>query len=156
MIELVHKNCKCLSFTHIFCWQYKYQLNVEGTVAAYRFPYLMSSDSLVMKQDSIYYEYFYRDLLPWQHYIPLRSDLSDVLDQVKWAKEHDEEVRHVNLPIWLYPSKKFKVQFNICTLIPGYHNDKFYPFKFLPPYFAHIVQCFFNLMVVNFIWTSAL
>ena len=98
-IERVRSTSNYLYFTHIFCWQYKYQLNVDGTVAAYRFPYLMSSDSLVMKQDSIYYEYFYRDLLPWQHYIPLRSDLSDVLEQVKWAKEHDEEVRHVNLPI---------------------------------------------------------
>ena len=90
----------------------------------------MSSDSLVMKQDSIYYEYFYRDLLPWQHYIPLRSDLSDVLEQVKWAKEHDEEVRQDTLTICLYPSNKFKMKLTKCIRIPEYHSHKYYHINF--------------------------
>lgn len=73
--------------------QHKYQINIDGTVAAYRLPYLLVGDSVVLKQDSIYYEHFYNELQPWKHYIPVRSNLSDLLEKLQWAKDHDEEVR---------------------------------------------------------------
>lgn len=59
---------------------------MDGTVAAYRFPYLMLGDSLVLKQESPYYEHFYVALRPWKHYVPVRRNLSDLLEKVKWAK----------------------------------------------------------------------
>jgi len=52
----------------------------------------MAADSLVLKQDSEYYEFFYKELQPWKHYVPVKRDLSDVVQQVKWAIDHDEEV----------------------------------------------------------------
>lgn len=76
--------------------QHKYQINIDGTVAAYRLPYLLVGDSVVLKQDSIYYEHFYNELQPWKHYIPIKSNLSDLLEKLKWAKDHDEEVRSVS------------------------------------------------------------
>lgn len=75
-----------------FSFQYKYQINIDGTVAAYRLPYLLAGNSVVLKQDSTYYEHFYNELQPWKHYIPFKSDLSDLLEKLQWAKEHDEEV----------------------------------------------------------------
>ena len=30
-------------------------------------------------------------LKPFEHYIPVKHDLSDLLDQIEWAKTHDEE-----------------------------------------------------------------
>lgn len=61
-------------------------MNVDGTVAAYRYPYLMLGDSLVLKQDSPYYEHFYMALKPWKHYVPIKRNLGDLLEKVKWAK----------------------------------------------------------------------
>lgn len=61
-------------------------MNVDGTVAAYRFPYLMLGDSLVLKQDSQYYEHFYSVLKPWKHYVPVKRSLEDLLEKIKWAK----------------------------------------------------------------------
>lgn len=75
-----------------FCHQYKYQINIDGTVAAYRLPYLLAGDSVVLKQDSSYYEHFYKELQPWTHYIPIRADLGDLLEKIQWARDHDEEV----------------------------------------------------------------
>lgn len=66
-------------------------MNIDGTVAAYRFPYLLAGDSLVFKQESKYYEFFYKDLVPGLHYVPVKSDLSDLVDKINWAKEHDED-----------------------------------------------------------------
>ena len=81
--------------------QYKYQINIDGTVAAYRLPYLLSGDSVVLKQDSGYYEHFYNELRPWEHFIPIRADLGDLLEKIHWARDHDEEVmRIIHQLIW--------------------------------------------------------
>ncbi|XP_038673680.1 protein O-glucosyltransferase 2 isoform X4 [Scyliorhinus canicula] len=74
---------------------YKYQINIDGTVAAYRMPYLLAGGGAILKQDSVYYEHFYNDLRPWQHYIPFKNDLSDLLDKIQWAKSHDEEAKMI-------------------------------------------------------------
>lgn len=66
--------------------QYKYQVSIDGTVAAYRFPYLLLGDSLVIKQASPYYEHFYVELEPWRHYVPVKRTLVDLLEKIKWAK----------------------------------------------------------------------
>ncbi|XP_062867378.1 protein O-glucosyltransferase 3 isoform X2 [Trichomycterus rosablanca] len=76
-------------------FKYKYQVNVDGTVAAYRFPYLMLGDSLVLKQDSPYYEHFYTHLSPNRHYIPIKRSLSDLIQRIQWAKENDGEVEQI-------------------------------------------------------------
>ncbi|KAL4608953.1 KDEL motif-containing protein 1 isoform X1 [Arapaima gigas] len=84
---------KHVSFFDFF--KYKYQVNVDGTVAAYRLPYLLAGGSVVLKQDSGYYEHFYSQLQPWEHYIPIRRDLGDLLDKIHWARENDSEARRI-------------------------------------------------------------
>jgi hypothetical protein len=73
-------------------FDYKYQISLDGTVAAYRLPYLLSSDALVFKQDSRYYEHFYRDLKANQHFISVKKDLSDLIERIEWAQKNDDEV----------------------------------------------------------------
>jgi hypothetical protein len=75
--------------------QYKYQLGMDGTVAAYRFPYLLAGGSLVFKQDSPYYEHFYKQLKPGEHYVPIARDLSDLVSQLQWAVDHDKEAQKI-------------------------------------------------------------
>ncbi|XP_071503346.1 protein O-glucosyltransferase 2-like [Diadema antillarum] len=84
---------KHVSFFDFF--NFKYQINVDGTVAAYRLPYLMAGDSTVFKHDSIYYEHFYSELEPWIHYVPFKQDLTDLEEKIEWAMEHDEEARTI-------------------------------------------------------------
>ncbi|GAB0089155.1 KDEL motif-containing protein 1 [Sergentomyia squamirostris] len=83
-----------VSFFEFF--HHKYQINIDGTVASYRFPYLLAGDSVVLKQDSPYYEHFYYQLSPMVHYIPFKRDLSDLVDKIRWARDHDEEVREIS------------------------------------------------------------
>ncbi|XP_077982312.1 protein O-glucosyltransferase 2-like [Glandiceps talaboti] len=82
-----------ISFFDFF--KYKYQINIDGTVAAYRFPYLMAGDSVVFKHESIYYEHFYKSLKQWVHFIPFKKDLSDLVEKISWAKDHDEEAYQI-------------------------------------------------------------
>ncbi|KAK3868882.1 hypothetical protein Pcinc_025762 [Petrolisthes cinctipes] len=82
---------KHISFFKFF--DYKYQINIDGTVAAYRFPYLLGGSSVVLKQDSPYYEFFYHDLQPYVHYIPFKRDLSDLIEKLEWARSNDDKAR---------------------------------------------------------------
>jgi hypothetical protein len=82
-----------ISFFDFF--KHKYQINIDGTVAAYRLPYLLGGDSVVFKHDSKYYEHFYKQLKPYEHYIPFKSDLSDLLKQIQWAKENDAQAEQI-------------------------------------------------------------
>ncbi|XP_055919879.1 protein O-glucosyltransferase 2-like [Eupeodes corollae] len=82
-----------ISFMDFF--KYKYQLNIDGTVASYRFPYLLGGDALVFKQVSPFYEHFYSKLVAYKHYVPFKRDLSDLLEKIKWAKENDERAKEI-------------------------------------------------------------
>ena len=62
-------------------------------MAAYRFPNLLAGGSAVLKQDSPYIEHFYHALKPNKHYLPIKRDLSDLVEKIKWAKSHDSEMR---------------------------------------------------------------
>ncbi|XP_015760423.1 PREDICTED: KDEL motif-containing protein 1-like [Acropora digitifera] len=84
---------KHMSFFDFFKW--KYQINIDGTVAAYRFPYLLAGDALVLKQQSPYYEHFYKELQGWHHYIPFKRDLSDLEEKLKWAMANDEKAQQI-------------------------------------------------------------
>lgn len=55
----------------------------------------MLGDSLVLKQDSHYYEHFYVHLKAGTHYIPIKRDLSDLLDKIRWAQENDAKAQEV-------------------------------------------------------------
>lgn len=89
-------------------------MNMDGTVAAYRFPYLLVSDSLIFKQDSTYYEHFYSDLKKWKHFVPVKRDLSDLTGKVKWAIEHDDEARKIALESQRYARNNLLPQDIFC------------------------------------------
>lgn len=77
-----------VSFFDFF--EYKYQINVDGTVAAYRLPYLLAGSGLVLKQESEYYEHFYSRLSPMVHYVPFQHNLTDLIEKLTWARGHDD------------------------------------------------------------------
>lgn len=75
----------------------KYQmiLNIDGTVAAYRMPYLLAMSSLILKVDSGYYEHFYAGLQgdsvdqisAKTNFIKIEKNLSDLLPTIQRIKQ---------------------------------------------------------------------
>lgn len=78
-----------ISFFDFF--QYKYQMNIDGTVAAYRLPYLLAGSSLVLKQESKYYEFFYNQLKPNVHYIPVDKELNNLIEIMNNLSVNNEQ-----------------------------------------------------------------
>ncbi|XP_073986537.1 protein O-glucosyltransferase 2-like isoform X2 [Rhodnius prolixus] len=103
-------------------FDYKYQLNLDGTVAAYRFPFLLIGDSVVFKQDSPYYEHFYSDLTPWVHYIPIKKDLSNLVELLKWAKRNDDKVKEISKAGRAYAENNLLPQHVFCYHATLFHE----------------------------------
>ena len=53
----------------------------------------LQGHSLVLRQESPYYEFFYPSLQPYVHYVPVH--VTDVGDAVEWARKHPKESYHM-------------------------------------------------------------
>ncbi|XP_068165503.1 protein O-glucosyltransferase 1 [Antennarius striatus] len=69
--------------------KYKYLFNFRGVAASFRFKHLFLCGSLVFHVGDEWQEFFYPQLKPWVHYIPVRQDLHDVRQLLQFAKEND-------------------------------------------------------------------
>lgn len=70
---------------------YKFIIHIDGHVSAFRLSMELASMSLVLKVDSNNKMWFSHLLKPFVHYIPIKSDLSDIYDAIKWCKANDLE-----------------------------------------------------------------
>lgn len=77
-------------------------------------PYLLAGGGLVLKQDSPYYEHFYGKLAAWEHFVPVRRDLSDLVDRIKWARENDEKAQQIAINAKNFANENLLPQHVIC------------------------------------------
>lgn len=74
---------------------YKYIIHVDGNVLAYRLLNSMLTKSLILRVKSDYIHWTDHLMKPGQHYIEIKSDLSDLQEKISWCKEHDEECEKI-------------------------------------------------------------
>ena len=71
--------------------KYKYILNIPGNSAAYRLSFLLRSGSVILNvecENKLWWEKLW---VPMQHYIPIKSDLSDLKEKIKWCRDNDDK-----------------------------------------------------------------
>lgn len=61
--------------------KYKYLIDIEGIGFSCRLKFLLFTKRLLFLQDRQWKEYFWFDLKPYVHFIPVKNDLSDLLEQ---------------------------------------------------------------------------
>jgi len=77
----------------------KYRFLIDCGAAGYsgRLKFLLFTGRPVflVERDQNKQDYFYSKLLPYVHYIPVKPDLSDLVEQYKWARDHTEDVQKI-------------------------------------------------------------
>lgn len=76
--------------------KWRYLIDVEGNGWSARVKVFLFSKRVLFLQDRPYKEWWYRDLKPWVHYVPVNSDLSDLdqgLDFIKKDPALEDEIR---------------------------------------------------------------
>jgi len=84
---------------------YKYILNIDGHVTAYRLSLELSMRSVILLVKSPYKIWYSHLLEPYVHYVPVAEDLSDLLDQIRWCREHDDECRQIAINAFEFHNK---------------------------------------------------
>jgi hypothetical protein len=87
----------------------KYQLLIDGNSCAYgRAYWQLFSECPIFKQKSPHIQWYYRNLIPYQHYIPLKEDCSDLIEKIQWAQAHDKEVKQIAENAYKFAQKNLK------------------------------------------------
>lgn len=83
--------------THAEQSRYKYIIHIKGYVSAYRLSYELNLGSVILIVDDPdgYELWFSRFLLPYVHYIPVKSDMSDLFSQVEYCRNNDVKMKEM-------------------------------------------------------------
>ena len=83
------------TLTYVEQSNYKYILNIDGHVSAFRLSMEMHMGSVILIVDSEWKLWFQSLLEPYIHYIPIKSDLSDLFEIIKWCKNNDDKCQQI-------------------------------------------------------------
>lgn len=73
---------------------YKYLISLDGnSCSGTRVPWIMYSNSVLIKQETNKIEWFYPALKPYIHYVPVNERLTDIFKQIEWMRNHDKELQ---------------------------------------------------------------
>ena len=73
-------------------FKFKYLMMLDGWSFNERLYRFLSSGSVMFRATA--FDEWYEDLMkPWEHYIPIRLDFSDLAEKLHWVKTHDREAR---------------------------------------------------------------
>jgi hypothetical protein len=70
-------------------------IDVEGNGWSARLKLLLHSGRPVLVADRPWKEWFWPELVPMEHVIPVRRDLADVVERARWVRDHPEEAARI-------------------------------------------------------------
>lgn len=74
---------------------YKYIINVDGHVTAFRLSLELSMGSVILLADSDYSIWFMKYLIPYTHYVPIKKDLSNIIEIIRWCRSNDDKCKQI-------------------------------------------------------------
>ena len=74
---------------------FKYLVDIDGNACSFRFLSLLGHGAVVFKVQPSYTEFFDPFVVPYVHYIPVKGDMSDLIEKIEWARHHDEEASKI-------------------------------------------------------------
>lgn len=80
---------------HVKKW--RYLIDVQGKTYSGRTKFLFFTKRVLFFADSPYKEWYFERLVPWEHYVPVRSDLMDLEDNLNYVKSNpdlEDYIRH--------------------------------------------------------------
>jgi hypothetical protein len=79
-------------------WHRRFAIDTDGYTNAWSGLFLrllMGCCVLKVASPTGHRQWYYHRLQPWQHYIPVAADLSDLQQKIDWCQAHEAECEHV-------------------------------------------------------------
>jgi len=77
--------------------QNKWIVDIDGNVNSWGYLWKLMSGSCVLKVESGRKEWFYDEIEPYVHMVPIKSDLSNIEQQINWCLENSDKCREISL-----------------------------------------------------------
>ena len=78
-------------------FQYKYQLILEGESGPrQRLPWTMLGGFVIILQDTPQRQWYMENINPWEHYVPVKHDLSNLLEIIDWLRNNDDKAKEIS------------------------------------------------------------
>lgn len=81
---------------HVQQLRFKMIVMVDGNSLPDRFAHQLASGSVILKQESPHEEFWYKDAIPWVHYIPVAEDLSNLVDRIRLGLENQTLLQSIS------------------------------------------------------------
>jgi len=70
---------------------FKYILNIDGHVKAFRLGNEMRMHSVILLVNSPYTLWFQDKMIEYEHFVPIKDNLSDLESQIKWCRDNEDK-----------------------------------------------------------------
>ena len=72
--------------------KYKYVLDIDGNASTWdATAWKLNSGSVILKTDSAWNQWFFNKYKAWEHYVPVKDDMSDLQERFAWCESHQAE-----------------------------------------------------------------
>lgn len=75
--------------------RYKYLVDIDGNANSWGLFNKLLMGSCVLKVASDWEEWYYPHLKPWQHYVPVAADMSDLAEKIVWCRDNDADAARI-------------------------------------------------------------
>ena len=93
--EFVHRNLLVNRMEPEHMALHRWIIDVDGNVNSWGFLWKLISGSCILRVNSEHYQWYHHLLKPWVHYVPIESDLSDAIHQLKWCRAHPQQCESI-------------------------------------------------------------
>lgn len=87
--------------------QYSCLIDIGGNGYSGRLKLLLFSLRPLLLVERFFVEYFHDDLIPYVHYIPVKMDLSDLIEKVHWVRNNKEAGEQIAVNAYRFASLNF-------------------------------------------------
>lgn len=77
--------------------KYKYLIDLQGNGYSGRIKYLLFTGRPLIIQDRKFKTFYHSQLIPYEHYIPVKEDFSDLIAKINWLEENPEAAIEIGI-----------------------------------------------------------
>lgn len=90
--------------------KYKYLIDAPGQGWSARIKYLMFARRPMFLIDRDNWDWATWDLEPWVHFIPVKRDVSDLIEMIQWADDHPDECKKIVESAFMFMKERLTVE----------------------------------------------
>lgn len=77
--------------------KYRFLIDIDGNSNSWGFFTKLLTGSCIIKVMSAWQQWYYDQLKPWTHFVPVKNDLSDLEERITWCLHHDDEAQQIGM-----------------------------------------------------------